>query len=79
MKLAWGVGICALGLLLAALGGRRPKLRALGMSLTLGGFFLAWTAALPAPWKQTSPETGVALLLSAVALFRVMAGFEKGR
>lgn len=45
----------------------------------LVGFFAAWAAWLPAPWTSAPPARGALLLFGAVALFRVLAGFEKGR
>ena len=54
----------------------RPSLRSAGLALVLGGFFAVFTAGLAGP---PSLARSCALLFGAIAVFRLMAGFEKGR
>ena len=51
---------------------RRPA----SLALVLAAFFAAFTAGLSGP---PSPVRSCVLLFGAIAVFRLMAGFEKGR
>lgn len=73
-----GLGICAAGLLLAAAGFRRPALRTSGLTLVLAGFFATFTEGLTRT-QGISTSHACALLFGAIAVFRLMSGFEKGR
>ena len=46
------------------------------LALVLGAFFAAFTAGLSGP---PSFSRSCVLLFGAIAVFRLMAGFEKGR
>ena len=79
---AWaGAALLLAGLILAAVGaGRgRPRLRTGGLSLLLAGFFIVFVAALPAPLHEASRFRAALLIGGAVALFRLLSAFEKGR